>query len=538
MSKQAQQAPIHLSAALVTASASKEDRTINGEIVTYGVVGYTSMGPTIFEPGSIRVHSELSRVKLLEMHDMERSLGYMSSVQDSTERLKGSFKVAPTPEGDRALEAVTNQTRDALSLGVNVTEYAFSDDGTLIVKGSDLNETSLVTVPAFSESRVSSISAAREAAMSNPNPNGPTVAPVTEAPKVEAAQVTAPVVPAAPVAPAVQATQFMAPPQIHAGAGAGQGVDLDTLARQITAGIKASGASLAMGTVLAKANPPMFMTAELTDVVPADEAAAPFTDVARPKWLGELWQAKRTERPTIDSLGKPEKLTSLKATGYQLVRADATKFMNKYPGGKADVPKSGKWKTAPAETTAERYAGGWDVDRAYFDFNDHGFIKATIQGAYEDYLMDTEADVLAKLMAAATASTGADVLEILTKLGADAGKVGATLSKIQFGSDMWAQLTSLTTAEVPWWLQQQGKINLAETTGNAGGLTFNLNHELAAGAVEAHDRRAATFYETPMINVQAQDIGRGGVDLGVFGYAAVIINDKRAIFKGTVAPGV
>lgn len=535
MSKKAQQAPIHLSAALVTASASMDDRTINGEIVTYGVIGNTSMGPTLFEPGSIRVHSELSRVKLLEMHDMERSLGYMSSVQDSTERLTGSFKVAPTPEGDRALEAVTNRTRDALSLGVNVTEYAFSDDGVLIVKGSDLNETSLVTVPAFTESRVSSISAAREAAMTNPNPNGPAVAPATEAPKVEAAQQVG--TPAAPAAPAVQATQFMTPPQIHAGAGAAQGVDLDTLAQQITAGIKNGGASLTMGTVLAKANPNMFMTAALPDIVPADEAAAPFTDVSRPKWLGELWQAKRTERPTIDSLGKPQPLTSLKATGYQLVRADATKFINKYAGSKAEIPTSGKWKTAPAEATAQRYAGGWDVDRAYFDFNDHGFIKATIQGAYEDYLIDTEADILAKLMAVATATTGADVLEILTKLGADAGKVGATLSKIQFGSDMWAQLTSLTTAEVPWWLQQQGKINLAETTGNAGGLTFNLNHELDAGAVEAHDKRAATFYETPMINVQAQDIARGGVDLGVFGYAAVIVNDKRAIFKGTVTPG-
>ena len=38
-----------------------------------------------------------------------------------------------------------------------------------------------------------------------------------------------------------------------------------------------------------------------------------------------------------------------------------------------------------------------------------------------------------------------------------------------------------------------------------------------------------------LMRVRAENIPQGGVDIGVFGYAALIVNDPRAMFKGTIA---
>jgi len=534
-------APIDLTASfMMTATADTAKRTISGTVVVYGEIGNTSHGKTRFTAGAVTIPEDVTRVKLLEMHDQERSVGHMVSYDDNDERLYASYRVVDGAAGDAALEAVNNKSRDAFSLGASIGEYNFDSDDVLVVAGSVLLETSLVTIPAFSNSRIDQIAATRKANLMTEEEKrklAEAKALVKAAADAEAAAlVTAGAAPQGTPAPKVEASApapFNAP-QIKAGNPAD--LDLDGLAMKIAAGFQSGGASAAAMSmqVLAKVNPPMFVKAELTDVVPADDAGLA-TDATRSKWIGELWQARRTERPTIDSLGTPSKLTSMKVHGFKLIPpkdGDVPRHMiNKYEGNKTAVPASAKWKTGPASANAQRWAGGWDVDRVFFDFNDYGYIKANLQGAYEDYLMQTEAGAVAALLAAATPVAGADVLELLANIGLAASKLGSSISKIQFGTDHWAQFTTLTTAEVPWWLQKQGSLNLGTNEGNAGNMSFNVNHELAPAEALASDKRAATYYETPMINVQAIDIANGGVDLGVFGYDAMIINDARAIFK-------
>lgn len=518
----------------LTATADTKERSVGGTVVEYGEVGLTNAGKTKFIAGSIEVPTDLPRVKLLEMHDQERSVGHLARYTDTPERMVASYRVANGPAGDAAIEAVQQKTRDALSLGAEITGYHYEGD-VLVVTAARLYETSLVTVPAFTNSRIDQIAATRKAEKLTEEEKRKLAEAQAKAAADETAR--AAVAAAGPAAPVVvQAAQTNPAPLAPPAAPAGDDMSLDQLARNIVAGFKANHAGVAgVMNVVAKANPPMFVNAALTDVVPADDPGLS-TDVTRPKWLGELWQARRIDRPTIDSIGKLP-LTSLKVHGYSITYPAATDvpahLINKYDGAKAPVPASAKLKTAPKSEEAQRYAGGWDVDRAYFDFNDYGFIATTLRAAHDDYLAQTEAEAVAKLLAAATAVEGADVLEILSLLGAAAANLGSNLSKIQFGSDMWKQFTSLSTAEVPWWLQKQGSINLGTSEGNAGGLLFNTNPELAPGEVLANDKRAATHYETPLINVQAQHIANGGVDLGVFGYDLTMINDARAIFKGS-----
>lgn len=512
---------LDITASLNLTAAQGEGRKIVAEIVRYGDVGQTSFGATIFEPGSIEIHADMSRVKLLEMHDQERSIGYLVDYEDSSERLTGTFEVADTPQGNNALAGVRNKTRDAVSLGVTVKDYYFTDSGELVVKAGTLNETSMVTIPAFSESRVEKIAAARQEKKEMPEKQTKPEAPATPEPvEVEAAQQPQQL---APVAHAPQTIE----------ASSEKSMSLSVLASKISEAGNTGGVT-GVNQLLAKAMPSMFVTAALTDIVPADDAGLA-TSVTRPSWFGELWKARRVGRPTIDSVGV-EPLTSMKGYGYSLVYPTADpKLINDYAGAKAPVPASGKVTTKPEEWTAKRKAGGWDVDRAYFDFNDQAFIEITLRAAYDDYLVQTEAELVAAMLAAGVATEGADVLELLSKVGADAAALGSAISKIQFSTDLWQQFVGLTSAEAPWWLRNQGSINLGTTEGNAGNLAFNVNPELPAGQMMAHDRRAVTYRETPLVQVRAENIPNGGIDLGVFGYMSHTINDSRAIFKGSIA---
>lgn len=282
------------------------------------------------------------------------------------------------------------------------------------------------------------------------------------------------------------------------------------------------------GQYLAAHKPAAGLTAALTDVTPAVDAGE---GIIRPQWLGELWQATTVARPTIDSIQK-RPLNGLRVYGFRKVIG--SDLINEYAFNKGDVPASGKVTTEPVEADAQGYAGGWDIDRRFIDLGDGSYIRAVFEAAADEYKAKTEASVVADLLAAATAVTGATtVTAALAALGVQAATLGSSISKIQFAPDVWATFVNTATAEVPWWLQKQGTVNLGTVDGNAGGISFNVNVNLPAGTIEAHDSRAATWYEkgeTP-IEVQAVDIARGGVDLGVFGYGALIINDPRALLK-------
>ncbi|WP_156532966.1 HK97 family phage prohead protease, partial [Cellulosimicrobium sp. I38E] len=148
-----------LAAHLVTASASK--REVSGVLVPFGVKGNASIGPIIYEPGSLEVHAERRRVKLLVQHDDERSVGYLTDVAMTDAEATGTFHLPAGPAGDLALTEAANGLRDAFSVGTEITEYTWADDGTLIAKAATLREVSLVSVPAYDDARVLDVAASR-----------------------------------------------------------------------------------------------------------------------------------------------------------------------------------------------------------------------------------------------------------------------------------------------------------------------------------------------------------------------------------------
>lgn len=142
-------------------SVSADRRIIEGLIVPYG----QSANGFRFERGSI-TWTDVSRVKLLLSHDTGRAIGVATELSDTARGIRGRFKVARGPEGDRALQLAEDGVLDGLSVGV---DFVFENDtvpdtkfkmGRLVQRGT-LMETSLTPMPAYSDARVTRVAASR-----------------------------------------------------------------------------------------------------------------------------------------------------------------------------------------------------------------------------------------------------------------------------------------------------------------------------------------------------------------------------------------
>ena len=271
--------------------------------------------------------------------------------------------------------------------------------------------------------------------------------------------------------------------------------------------------------------------AALADVVPASDAGKGFI---RDDWRGELWTADKVDRPLIDTLTKRPLSTGSKIKGWRWVEKPK---VDTYAGNKTEIPTN-EVSTEPAEADVERSAGGWDIDRIFLDLGEPGFLNAFWTAAVADYKRDTEAKTLAKVKAGAgvTTLTSSTLLSGLGEIGAKFAALGASLDAIFIAPDLFEEYASMTQAEVPFWLANAAGVSLKNSTASVADLNVRTLPGLAAGEILAIDRRAAEFYEkNPPIQVQAVDLPRGGVDLGLFGYHGTLITDKRAIISAPLA---
>lgn len=523
--------PLTVRAARPVRVSAGAERMIEGDAVEYGVVGYTSLGPLIYMPGSIAAPAEASRVKLLVQHDDHLpAVGVLADWTEGDRFARARFHVPEGAEGDDALDKAAKGLRDGLSVTTAIKSYRFDGDDNLVVEAAELVEISLVTIPAFSNAGVTSVAANREEQHMTREQLQAQAA--GEAVVVEAERQTP--------APAVVAEAQAAPP-VPAGRTSARGPrTVAEAARAIVghfqAGRSAAGLSSALGSTIMLAQ----AAGTLADIVPAHDTA---DAILPPQFIGEAWQASRTDRPVIDALGTPQRLVSDRIDSWHYVApadpADGTTAgpeVREYAGSKAAI-HTNKWTTEPATFGIYRNAGGWDVDRVYVDLGNSGYIESIIRKATDDSRSDAERYVAEQILLAATdLAAQASVTAALATLGTQAATIGARIDFVSLAPDVWGDFVNLGADEVPWWLQRQGQIDLSTTDGTAGGVRFSVNPELASGSIIAGDRRAVTFYETtPPVAVRAVDIAHGGIDLGVYGYCGLAVHDSRALFATTVA---
>lgn len=490
-----------LTAAAPAVSADLGDaRALSGLAVPYGVAGATSAGLLTVDAGAVKLPEDLRRVKLFREHGRTTPVGYATAADDSPAGLTMTFRAAATPDGDTALLEAAEGVRDALSVELDAVDV---DHGH--ITAAELVGVALTSIPAYADARLTAADdpdpdPERIHAMTAPAP-APVVDELAPPPPDVAASLIPAGISAAPRPPAVTAARAI---------------------EQIRQAVRGA-------TDAAQVN------AALSDIVPGNDTGQAFF---HDQWLGELWTPVAPQRPYIASMSSAT-LTGLRVYGWKWT---ALPEVDDYAGNKAAIP-SNPVSIGPAEADAYRLAGGWDVDRAYVDLGAPGFLEALFGAAVADYGRKSNAKAGAFLAANATVSTAivTNLVDALAAVASFLGENGATPSWIAISSDLWSDYLSLTSAEAPWWLSVgAGSVSIKDPAGSVADLRFFVDPGLAAGTVLAGDKRAATHYEAAgsPLRVQALNIPNGGIDIGVFGYAADLLNDARGLVKQAVTGGV
>jgi hypothetical protein len=500
-----------LTSTIPLTAADDQTRRLAGVAVPYGQKGYTSAGPVTVDAGAIVIPDNLRSVKLFLEHGRTTPTGYTATATDGSDSLEMEFHVARTPDGDRALLEAAEGIRDALSVELNNVRI----EGGHVVS-AELVAVAQVAVPAFAGAQLVATltdeeqAQVRDLAQQIVDTTTPTEEPPTEEPTEE---------------PTTEQEESTMPD------------DTTTTAAQPPAplnGISARPRSLdftsACAHLAAAHSDGRSLVAALTDIVPADDVGM---GSLRPQWIDEVWTPVATRRYFIEAINRANLTSGLKVYGWQW---DTYPTVSTYAGNKGPVPSS-EATTQAAEANVERLAAGWDLDRIFVDLGAPGFLEAFFQAAVRDLATKQDADVGATLEAAATADgSQADVFAAIADAASSLAARGASMTFCGLAPDLWAEYISTNTATVPWWVPNGADPRLRSQEGTAADVPFFMAPSLTAATLVAGDRQAATFYEpsTNPVRVTAVNIPNGGIDLGVFGYHAILVNDARGLSKVTV----
>lgn len=155
---------IKLTATAVSIDAAKGDspsRQISGIALPYGETAVVADGTAVrFEPGALPVDGKAP--KLFMYHDSTQPVGLVTERQDTDAGMLFTAKISATAAGDEALTLARDGVLDAVSVGVNPTEYRYDDDGVMVVTAADWIELSMVPVPAFAGAEIREVLASAE----------------------------------------------------------------------------------------------------------------------------------------------------------------------------------------------------------------------------------------------------------------------------------------------------------------------------------------------------------------------------------------
>jgi len=530
------------------ASADTEGRTISGLVIPWEEWGDTSVGRVIAGPGSVRIPDDVSRVKLVDHHqDPPRPIGYGLTASESPQGVHMTFKVGRTPEGDRALLEASEHLTDAFS--VELAQLQLNGDR---ITDSLLTSTALLGVPAFANARVASVTAALTPSTTTPQ-EGTTMTDEERARLNELLGMNSRTAEEeaefqALTLRAVQEATATAAPAQPAAAAAGANPDL--VAQLVTRMMSAQteleahqklatmpgGLTAGQSSSTVKARPLSDLYASVARTLRGESRAnleAALSDitqtanafVTQDQYAGQLWQALDYTRMFVQLLsGGDGILKSYKGNGWKWNVAPAVAA---YAGDKAAVPSNAA-TTANVPWTASRLAGAHDIDRKFRDFGDEEFIQAYYEAMTLSYAMLSDNAARDFIVASATAGTA-----VTGGLLTGVAKVAARLQVATNGQPADYVLVN-----------DQDKIGLLATTASSvpAFLSDFLNIQpgafigttaVPAGTLIVGNKKAGEFKELPgsPIRVELVNQVNAGIDGGVFGYYATILNMPTAIQK-------
>jgi HK97 family phage prohead protease len=499
-------------------AADTNKRTLTGRIVTWNEEGSTSAGLTVFEKDSIDFSKP---VKLLLEHERTKPLGKLVDITATEQGIEATFKLAKTFAADDALEEAATGLRDGFSVGVKINEWK-NEDGVLKIQSSSLQEVSLVTEPAISSARVAEVAASEtpensEAAAEDTTTEENKVSEInSEAPiateAVEAAQ-----------APVVTA-QYMAytKPRIDTNVTAGQYLNAqvkalagDTDARDLVAALQIATVSENTGTV-----PPNY----LRDVIGVIDSSRPFID--------------SIERAPLPASGMKIFTPKLGTQATTALTAEGVEF------------SSTDTAVTFQEDTVVKFAGANIVNVELFDRSDPSFADLLVRELAASYAQKTDAYAATIAADGADTSSGASLYKAIAQGIADSyGVMRFTPNRLLVATsggyenvDFANILGAVDGSNRPLFaaggsLQNAGGlVTQGSTNGTVAGLDLVVdpNYTGNTGGTKValvYPSAAMRFHESGTIELRANVVANGRIEIGLYGYVCVVNRYPTAFRK-------
>ena len=499
---------------------SEERREISGKIVPMGTgeVGNTNLGGVVFEAGSIDI-ADVSKIKLLSQHDMKKPVGRMTAAEVREDGIYATFKLSRSTGGNDALVMAQEGLVSGLSIGAEIIASKPSRSGHTVVTAAKLREVSLVTEPAFKSAQVLEIAAeevipAETQPESEPEKVEETTTPV-EAPAVEAAAVEA----ARPTVAASHYASHYATPRIDTN----PAVFLENAVR----------------ASLGDDNARQYLAAA------SDTDTTDVAGLVPTRQLTEIINNKSTSgRPSIDAISAG----TLPDAGFkfQIPRVKAVPTV-------AETAEKAAFSDTQVEieyldVDVKKYAGMQLFDVEVLDRTSPAFF-AELQSLMADaYAKATNVAVRTAIQTGASADGTAITLPWD---GAEmAGFIARASDSIYTNTLRFAQSVIVSPTQ---WSNIMGMVDgqnrplfIASQPQNAAGsvsqslrgsllgLDLYVDYSLtgvADGSIIVVNRDSYTWYESSRLQLRADKVGTGQVEVGYYGYGAIATKAAAGAFK-------
>jgi HK97 family phage prohead protease/HK97 family phage major capsid protein len=485
---------------------SEERREISGLIVPMGTgeVGHTNLGGAVFEAGSIDI-TDISKIRLLSQHDMKKPVGKMISaeVRDG-EGIFATFRLSRSTGGNDALIQAQEGLVSGLSIGAEILASKPSRNGHIVVSSAKLKEVSLVTEPAFKSAQVLEIAAEESLPVEETLPTESET--VVEDTTVEATPVEAAAVEAA--RPTVTAMAYSKPR-----------IDLSNEAF-LENSIRAQFGDENARQYLAAASD--VTTTDVAGLVPTRQ-------------LTEIINNKSTAgRPSIDAISTG----TLPDAGmkFQIPRVKTVPTV-------AEAAEGGAFSDTEVEieyldVDVKKYAGMQLFDVEVLDRTSPAFFSELQSLMADAYAKATNVAVRTAIQTGATADSttitlpwdGAEMAGFIAR--ASDSIYTNTLRFAQsviVSPTQWSNIMGMVDSQNrPLFIASQPQNaagNVSQSLrGSLLGLDLYVDYSLtgvADGSIVVVNRESFTWYESSRLQLRADKVGTGKVEVGYYGYGAI-----------------
>ena len=494
---------------------SEERREISGKIVPIGTgeVGHTNLGSVVFEKGSIDI-TDISKIKLLSQHDMKKPVGRMIAADTREDGIYATFKLSRSTGGNDALVMAQEGLVSGLSIGAEIIASKPSRDGHIVVSAAKLKEVSLVTEPAFKSAQVLEIAAEEIIPVEETNQTESET--VVEDTTVEATPVEAAAVEAA--RPTVQAMAYTKP-------------RIDTSpAVFLENSVRASLGDENARQYLAAASDGD--TADVPGLVPTRQLTEVINNIST------------SGRPSIDAISTG----TLPDAGFKFqiprVTAAPTVAVTAEKAAFSDTQMTVEY----LDVDVKKYAGMQLFDVEVLDRTSPAFF-AELQSLMADaYAKATNVAVRTAIQTGASADATAitlpwDGAEMAGFIARASDSIYTNTLRFASGvivsPTQWSNIMGMVdSSNRPLFIASQPQNAAGSVSqslrGSLLGLDLYVDYSLtgvADGSIVVVDRNSYTWYESARLQLRADKVGTGQVEVGYYGYGAIATKAAAGAFK-------